>query len=430
MSSSYLKLDFKLKNQVVPFESYQKQVSQIHNAVKSKSVEEKDWLGWLNLASDYNKEEYAKMEEKIAQWLKDRVEVVVVIGIGGSYLGAKTGYEFIFGKYSIKKPQMELVFAGNDISAETLVAKLNYVKDKKFAINVISKSGTTLEPSIAFREFRNLLEQKEVNPWEYIVATTDKQKGVLFELATAKKYTKFVIPDDVGGRFSVLTAVGLFPFLCAGIDAKKVLEGARQMNKELFSENVMENAAYKYAVARHYLHKEKKYAVEIFVSYEPKLRYFAEWWKQLFAESEGKDGKGLWPSSAIFSTDLHSLGQMIQDGPKILFETVLTLENPAYDITFKDNVIDYDKLNYLSDKKLSEVNNVAFNATMEAHSDEGNVPNISMLFKDFSEETLGALFMFFMRAVTMSAYLLGVNPFNQPGVEVYKKNMFFLLGKK
>lgn len=202
------------------------------------------------------------------------------------------------------------------------------------------------------------------------------------------------------------------------------------MNKELFSENVMENAAYKYAVARHYLHKEKKYAVEIFVSYEPKLRYFAEWWKQLFAESEGKDGKGLWPSSAIFSTDLHSLGQMIQDGPKILFETVLTLENPAYDITFKDNVIDYDKLNYLSDKKLSEVNNVAFNATMEAHSDEGNVPNISMLFKDFSEETLGALFMFFMRAVTMSAYLLGVNPFNQPGVEVYKKNMFFLLGKK
>ncbi|VEU71002.1 glucose-6-phosphate isomerase [Mycoplasmopsis glycophila] len=408
----------------------QERVTKIHNSLVNKTVEEKDWLGWYNLPEDYDKDEFARMVKKADSWAQAGVEVVVVVGIGGSYLGAKTGYDFIYGPYSIKKPKMELLFAGNDISAEALYEKLEYVKNKKFAINVISKSGTTLEPSIAFREFRNLLESKEANASELIAATTDQAKGVLFELATQKGYEKFIVPDDVGGRFSVLTAVGLFPFLCAGIDAKRVLEGANLTNKELSSDLILKNPAYAYAVTRFYLHTEHNFLAEMLVSYEPKLQYFAEWWKQLFAESEGKDGQGIWPMSSLFSTDLHSLGQMIQDGNKILFETVLTLKNPKYNIVFKSDSQDLDKLSYLDGKDLHSVNNVAFAATMKAHVEVGKVPNLHLLFDKFDEETLGALFIFFERALAMSAYLLGVNPFNQPGVEVYKKNMFSLLGKK
>ncbi|WP_036452191.1 glucose-6-phosphate isomerase [Mycoplasma buteonis] len=418
-----------LTNEQEQLAKFQKQVSEIHLAVKNKTVAEKDWLGWYDLPENYDREEFARMQEKANQWVKSGVEVVVVIGIGGSYLGAKTGYDFIYGPYSVNKPKMELVFAGNDISAEALYSKLEYVKNKKFAINVISKSGTTLEPSIAFREFRNLLESKETNASDLIAATTDKAKGVLFELATTKGYEKFIVPDDIGGRFSVLTAVGLFPFLCAGIDAEKMLQGAALTNQELASELISENPAYAYAAARNLLHA-KGYSAEMMVSYEPKMQYFAEWWKQLFAESEGKDGKGIWPMSSIFSTDLHSLGQMIQDGNKILFETVLTLKNPKHNITFKADAEDLDKLSYLDGNNLHNVNNVAFEATTKAHTQEGNIPNIHILFDKFDEATLGSLFMFFERALTMSAYLLGVNPFNQPGVEVYKKNMFSMLGKK
>lgn len=410
----------------------QERVDQIHNSVLKREVAEKDWLGWYDLPDNYDKEEMKAMKKLSSEWKKEGVEVVVVVGIGGSYLGSKTGYEFIFGEYSQKRPDMELVFAGNDISSEALVSKLAYVKNKKFAINVISKSGTTLEPSIAFREFRILLEEKvgKDQASKFIAATTDARKGLLFELATRKNYTKFIVPDDVGGRFSVMTAVGLFPFLCAGIDAERVLAGASLTNKELSSSKISENDAYRYAVTRYLLNVEKNYHVEMMVSYEPKLQYFSEWWKQLFAESEGKDSKGLWPASGIFSTDLHSLGQMIQEGSKVLFETVLTLENPSNNITFKNDVEDIDQLNYLSGKTLHEVNNVAFKATQKAHFEVGQVPNLHILFKDFSEETLGSLFIFFERALTMSAYLLGVNPFNQPGVEVYKKNMFSMLGKK
>ncbi|QKT05286.1 glucose-6-phosphate isomerase [Mycoplasma sp. OR1901] len=412
-------------------DSLQNEVTKIHNDVLNKNVAEKDWLGWYNLPENYDKDEFAKMEEKANQWHQDGVEVVVVVGIGGSYLGAKSGYDFIYGPYSMKKPKMELLFAGNDISAETLVAKLNYVKNKKFAINVISKSGTTLEPSIAFREFRKVLEEKEgAKAKDLIVATTDKSKGVLFELATEKGYTKFIVPDDIGGRFSVLTAVGLFPFLCAGIDAKKILEGANETNKELSSHKISENEAYQYAVARYLLHTKNNFTIEMMVSYEPKMQYFMEWWKQLYGESEGKDGKGIWPTSSIFSTDLHSLGQMIQDGNKILFETVLTLENPQDNIEFSTEEIDYDKLGYLDKNNLHSINNTAFEATSQAHYEVGKIPVIHMLFNKFDESTLGALFMFFERSLTMSAYLLGVNPFNQPGVEVYKKNMFSMLGKK
>ncbi|MCU9933284.1 glucose-6-phosphate isomerase [Mycoplasmopsis cynos] len=429
----YLNIDIKnaLKNNLHDVDYLQKKVTQIHNDVLNKNVAEKDWLGWYDLPNNYNKEEFIKMYNKANEWKKQGIEVVVVIGIGGSYLGAKAGYDFIYGPYSTKKPDIELLFAGNDISSESLVAKLKYVQNKKFAINVISKSGTTLEPSIAFREFRNLLEKNEgENASSLVVATTDKAKGVLFNLAEKKGYQKFIIPDDVGGRFSVLTPVGLFPFMCAGIDALKVLKGAQETNDELSSDKIEQNPAYLYATTRYYLHKEKGFNIEMMVSYEPKLQYFAEWWKQLFAESEGKDGKGIWPTSSIFSTDLHSLGQMIQDGNKILFETVLTLKNPENDIHFSEDAIDFDKLNYLSGNSLHNVNNVAFKATTKAHVEVGKVPNIHLLFDRFNEETLGALFIFFERALTMSAYLLGVNPFNQPGVEVYKKNMFNILEKK
>lgn len=433
MALKYLELNTKpaLKNGLSDVAYLQDKVTKIHNDVLSKNVAEKDWLGWYDLPNSYDRAELEAMKAKADQWEEQGVEVVVVIGIGGSYLGAKTGYDYIYGPYSLKKPRMELVFAGNSISSEELVAKLNYVKDKKFAINVISKSGTTLEPSIAFREFRNLLEKNEKGDAnDLIAATTDKSKGVLFELATKKGYTKFVVPDDVGGRFSVLTAVGLFPFICAGINVDKVLEGARITNEELSSPLLNNNPAYEYAAVRNHLYDKEGFKIEMLVSYESKLQYFAEWWKQLFAESEGKDGKGIWPTSAIFSTDLHSLGQMVQDGSKILFETVLTLKKPTVNIEFQADEFDYDKLGYLDGNNLHTVNNVAFEATMKAHTEVGKVPNIHILFDSFNEETLGALFIFFERALTMSAYLLGVNPFNQPGVEVYKKNMFSLLGKK
>ncbi|WP_117275258.1 glucose-6-phosphate isomerase [Mycoplasmopsis edwardii] len=429
----YLNLDVKnaLKDGVKTLDNLQTKVTQIHNDVHKKEVAEKDWLGWYDLPNKYDKDEFIRMYNKSQEWKKQGVELVVVIGIGGSYLGAKSGYDFIYGPYSIKKPDMELMFAGNDISAEALVAKLQYAKNKKFAINVISKSGTTLEPSIAFREFRNLLEKKEgEKASSLIAATTDKAKGVLFELSVKKGYEKFIIPDDVGGRFSVLTPVGLFPFMCAGIDASKVLKGAQETNEQLSSDKLELNPAYLYAATRYFLHTEKGFDIEMMVSYEPKLQYFAEWWKQLFGESEGKDGKGIWPTSSIFSTDLHSLGQMIQEGNKILFETVLTLKNTSENIYFEKDQNDYDKLNYLAGNNLHNVNNVAFEATTKAHTEVGNVPNIHLLFDSFNEETLGALFMFFERALTMSAYLLGVNPFNQPGVEVYKKNMFSILEKK
>ncbi|WP_406614406.1 glucose-6-phosphate isomerase [Mycoplasma corogypsi] len=427
-----LNVDHALKNGLADVKNYQEHVSKIHHDVVTKQVAEHEWLGWYNLPETYDRDELSRMEAKAEEWEKLGVEVVVVIGIGGSYLGAKTGYDFIYGPYSINTPRMELVFAGNDISAETLVSKLEYVKGKKFAINVISKSGTTLEPSIAFREFRKLLEStvSEELASKLVAATTDKSKGVLYELSVAKGYERFIVPDDIGGRFSVLTAVGLFPFICAGIDAYKVLEGAAVTNRELSSDKLEENPAYLYAATRNYLHQVKGLKAEMLVSYEPKMQYFAEWWKQLFAESEGKDGKGIWPMSSIFSTDLHSLGQMIQDGNKILFETVLTLENPAQNIIFKADKSDLDKLSYLDGKDLHMVNNTAFAATTKAHVEVGQVPNILMTFDRFGELTLGSLFMFFERALTMSAYLLGVNPFNQPGVEVYKKNMFSMLGKK
>ncbi|WP_029513823.1 glucose-6-phosphate isomerase [Mycoplasmopsis primatum] len=408
---------------------YQEKVNKIHDNIISGNVIEKDWLGWINLPNKIDDTEMLKMKEIAKNWKLKNIEVLVVIGIGGSYLGAKAGYEFIFDQYGINKPSMELIFAGNSLSSEQLVAQLKYVENKNFAINVISKSGTTLEPSIAFREFRKLLESKigVQNAKSLIVATTDAKKGVLFDLANTKGYEKLIIPDNVGGRFSVLSPVGLFPFICAGIDTDALLKGAQLANKEANNKSLLENDAYRYATTRHILSKD--YSIELMTSYEPKLAFFAEWWKQLFAESEGKDNKGLWPISAIYSTDLHSIGQMVQDGKKILFETVLTINEPLYDLLLKEEKEDIDKLNYLDGKSVHSINLSAFKGTLEAHSKVGNIPNITIELNKSDEFTLGYLFQFFERALAISAYLLEVNPFNQPGVEIYKTSMFKLIKK-
>lgn len=399
-------------------------VYDIHKRLLNKDVAEKDWLGWLDLPNNSDSKEIAIMESVISLWKRLKVEVVVVIGIGGSYLGAKAGYDFIYGPNSIVKPQMELLFAGNSISSEALIAALKYVENKTFAINVVSKSGTTLEPSIAFREFRTLLEAKfgVAAARDLIVATTDRQKGVLFDLANKKGYKKLIIPDNVGGRFSVLSPVGLFPFMCAGMDIKKILEGAQSANADANNTDFYQNDCYRYAMARYVL--SSTYSVEMMASYEPRLQYFAEWWKQLFAESEGKNAKGLFPVSSTFSTDLHSLGQMIQDGPKILFETVLFLDKPKNDLVLKTQGADLDKLKYLDGKSIHQVNYAAFKATLDAHKNTANVPCMVLKINTMDEYTLGYLFQFFERALAISAYLLGVNPFNQPGVEVYKSNMY------
>lgn len=408
---------------------YSKKVEEIHDAVINKKVAESEYLGWIDLPNKKGSDEIAKMEKIAATWKKQNIEVLVVIGIGGSNLGTKAGYEYFFGRYPLKNPDIELIFAGDSLSSEELVKLLKYVDDKKFAINIVSKSGSTLEPSIAFREFRKLIESKLgiAASRRFIVATTDKEKGILFDLAKIKGYEMLVIPDSVAGRFSVLSPVGLFPLLCAGVDINKLLDGAKQANNDAQERDLLKNDSYKYAVTRHIL--GKNYKAELLVSYEPRLKYFAEWWKQLFAESEGKNGLGLLPMSSIFSTDLHSIGQLIQDGQKILFETVLYVNKPTKDILFKKEKEDLDKLNYLCGKTLHDVNLTAYKGTIEAHYKSAKVPNIEIEINKFDEYALGYLFQFFEWSLTMSAYLLGVNPFNQPGVEIYKSNMFKLLGK-
>lgn len=421
LSNSYI------ENEIL---SFQNKVTEINTKIKNKTSAGSDFLGWVDLASNYDKNEYQEME-KVANFLhKEKVETLVVIGIGGSYLGAKAAIDFVQGQTPLKSEQkMKIVFAGTSISSSSLYRLLENIKDQKFAINVISKSGKTTEPAVAFREFKNLLEKNvgKEKAKDLIFVTTDKARGTLFDFATKKQYKKFVISDDVGGRFSVLSPVGLLPMMCAGVDTDKILSGALQAAEQYSLDDLSQNDAYKYAVARNILHK--KYAAEMLVSYEPDMLYFNEWWKQLFGESEGKESKGLLPTSAIFSTDLHSLGQFIQEGSKVLFETVITLLNPKHNIKLSIDDENLDELNYLAGKTLHEVNNAAFKATTSAHYKEGQVPNIHLLLESNTEENLGWLFMFFERACAMSAYILGVNPFDQPGVEVYKTNMFKILGK-
>ena len=413
--------------------SMQEVVADAHKTLTQGTGEGNDFLGWLTLPFDYDKEEFARIK-KSAEKIKSDSDILVVIGIGGSYLGAKAAIDMLsnnfynlLSKEERKTPQ--ILFAGNSISGSYLAQLVEYVKDKDFSVNVISKSGTTIEPAIAFRVFKQLLEEKygRDEAKKRIYATTDKARGALKNLSDEEGYETFVVPDDVGGRFSVLTAVGLLPIAVCGADIDKLMEGAQAASENYKECDIYNNDCYMYAAIRNIL-LEKGKSTEIMVNYEPRLHYFAEWWKQLFGESEGKDGKGIFPASVDFSTDLHSMGQYIQDGRRVLFETVLNVENAGDDLVIEATPDNIDGLNFLAGKTMSFVNNKAFLGTVLAHND-GGVPNMIINIPEINEYYLGQLIFFFEKACGISGYILDVNPFNQPGVEAYKKNMFALLGK-
>lgn len=412
----------------IDYNSYQNKVTQINEMIDKRNGPGNDYLGWLSYPETFDKEEFVRIE-KSAKYIRENFEVLVVCGIGGSYLGARAGIEALNGLHNHNKP--EIIFLGQTFSSDYIYEVIEYIKNKKFAINVISKSGTTTETSISFRLLKSLLEEKvgKEKASKSIFATTDKEKGALKELSKNEGYETFVLPSDVGGRYSVFTAVGLLPLAVAGIDIKALMCGAKKAMLELRNPSLKENQAYKYAVIRDYLYRHNK-SVEMFVTYEPRLVQLGEWFKQLFGESEGKEGKGLLPDSATFSTDLHSLGQFVQEGSKILFETILYIKKPNHEVIIPHDKDDLDGLNYLENKTLSFVNEKAYMGTRSAHVEVGNVPNVVLSLEKLDAESLGYLFYFFMKTCAMSAYLLEVNPFNQPGVEVYKKNMFHLLGKK
>ena len=392
-----------------------------------------DFLGWIDLPVDYDKEEFDRIKKAAAKIQGDS-DVLLVIGIGGSYLGARAAIEFlthsfynVLGKEERKTP--EIYFVGNSISSKYIRDLQDVLKGKDFSINIISKSGTTTEPAIAFRVFKEMLIEKcgkeEAN--KRIYATTDKAKGALKNLANQEGYESFVVPDDVGGRFSVLTAVGLLPIAVSGVDIDKLMEGAAYGRKKALDTPYEENPALLYASIRNILLRKGK-SVEIVANYEPSLHYVSEWWKQLYGESEGKDQKGIFPAAVDLTTDLHSMGQFIQDGARIMFETVLEIEDPSAEVVLKEEEVDTDGMNYLAGKTVDFVNKSAMNGTILAHTD-GEVPNLKVNIPAQDAYCLGQLFYFFEFACGISGYLLGVNPFNQPGVESYKKNMFALLGK-
>ena len=393
----------------------------------------KNFAGWLNLPEKYDKKEFEKIE-KAAKKIQSDSDVLIVIGIGGSYLGARAVIESLTNtfynmqsKETRKTPQ--ILYVGNNLSPNYINDVIDYIADKDISINVISKSGTTTEPAIAFRIFREIMENKYSlkEAKKRIYVTTDARKGALKEMAKNEKYTTFVIPNDIGGRYSVLTAVGLLPIATAGIDIDSLMEGARLAQDRYNDENLKYNECYQYAVLRNLLYQKEK-TTEILVTYEPKMHYFIEWWKQLFAESEGKEQKGIFPTGAEFTTDLHSIGQYIQEGRRNLFETVINIENSNTDIQLKLEEDDLDNLNYLEGKTLSYVNKKAMEGTIKAHTD-GDVPNIIINIDKLDANSMGQLIYFFELACAMSGEILGINPFNQPGVEKYKTNMFKLLGK-
>lgn len=411
----------------------EKTVALAKETLVSKSGAGNDFLGWIDLPVDYDKEEFARIKAA-AEKIKGDSEVLVVIGIGGSYLGARAAIEFLRHSFyntvskEIRKTP-EIYFAGNSISSTYLKHLIDVIGDRDFSVNIISKSGTTTEPAIAFRVFKEMLEKKygKAEAAKRIYATTDKARGALKGLATEEGYESFVVPDDVGGRFSVLTAVGLLPIAVSGADIDKLMQGAAEGRKLALENDFAENDALQYAAVRNILLRKGK-AVEVLADYEPSLHYVAEWWKQLYGESEGKDQKGLFPASVDLTTDLHSMGQFIQDGARVMFETVLNVESSRETIVLNEEPVDLDGLNYLAGKDMDFVNKSAMNGTILAHTD-GNVPNLMVKIPEQNEFYLGELFYFFEFAVGISGYLLGVNPFNQPGVESYKKNMFALLGK-
>ena len=407
--------------------SYEKRVTEINEMIKNKSGAGNDFLGWVDWPVNYDKEELQRIK-KDAQYVRDNFDILVVCGIGGSYLGARSALEALNGLKSDDK--LEIIFMGQTFSPNYVAQVMDYLEGKNFAINVISKSGTTTETSISFRLLKELLESQigKEKARKAIYATTDKEKGALKTLCNNEGYATYVLPGDIGGRYSVFTAVGTFPLACAGIDVEKMLEGARIAREEIQSLPLKENQCYQYAAMRDYMYRHNK-PVEMYVTYEPQMSQISEWLKQLFGESEGKEHKGLYPSSATFSTDLHSLGQFVQEGTPLLFETIINVLEPKQDIVIPHDDLDLDGLNYLEGKDLAFVNQKAFEGTLKAHEDGGVPCNVIYLDK-LDEYNLGYMFYFFMRACAMSAYMLDINPFNQPGVEVYKKNMFHLLGKK
>ncbi|MFD1445808.1 glucose-6-phosphate isomerase [Oceanobacillus profundus] len=408
-------------------------VESAHHMLHEKTGPGNDFLGWIDLPENYDKEEYARIK-KSAEKIKNDSDILLVIGIGGSYLGARAALEMLnhsfqnlLTKEERKVPQV--IFVGHHLSSTYMSELLELLKDKDFSINVISKSGTTTEPAVAFRIFKKYLEEKygAEEAKTRIYATTDRAKGALKTSADQAGHETFVIPDDVGGRYSVLTAVGLLPIAVSGISIDDMMQGAKDAMHDLAEPTLANNPAYQYAAVRNVLYNKGK-VTELLINYEPSLQYFSEWWKQLFGESEGKDQKGIYPSSANFTTDLHSLGQYIQEGRRNIFETVLHVNAAKKNLTLEAEENDSDGLNYLAGKTIHEINDKAFQGTMLAHTD-GDVPNLIVELPALDAYTFGYMVYFFEKACAISGYLLGVNPFDQPGVEAYKKNMFALLGK-
>jgi len=431
---SNIKLDINYTGiDVKKIRSYNKKIDEIHEELHTKSEDENEFLGWLNLPQRYNKKEFDKIK-KCAEKIKKDSEILLVIGIGGSYLGARAVIESLthsfyncLSKDQRKNPQ--ILYVGNNISGTYVEDLIELIGDRDISLNVISKSGTTTEPAIAFRIFREFLENKYgvKEARKRIYVTTDAKKGALKQLAKEEGYETFVIPDNIGGRYSVLTAVGLLPIAVAGINIDKLMEGAKFACEKYSDKNLKYNDCYRYAVLRNILYKEEK-NIELLVTYEPKLHYFIEWWKQLYGESEGKEGKGIYPAGVEFTTDLHSMGQYIQEGRRNLFETVINVENTNSTISINLDEDNLDGLNYIEGKTLDYVNKKAMEGTIKAHVD-GGVPNIVINVEKLDEETIGHLIYFFELACAISGKILGINPFDQPGVEKYKTNMFKLLGK-
>lgn len=408
----------------------QAQVTAAHEMLHNGTGLGNDFLGWLTLPTDYDKEEFSRIQQAAARIQQD-TDVFIAIGIGGSYLGARAVIEFLKSPLynNLAKNTPDIYFAGNSISSAALAELLQLCEGRRVSINVISKSGTTTEPAIAFRVFRDYLE-KTVGKEEArrrIYVTTDKQRGTLKSFADREGYETFVVPDDVGGRFSVLTAVGLLPIAVAGCDIAALMAGAAEAQSALCNPDVMQNDCYRYAALRNILLRKGR-SVELMVSYEPRYAMMSEWWKQLYGESEGKDGKGLFPASVVFSTDLHSLGQFVQDGANILAETVVLIDESPVNLVIQEDDENVDGLNFLAGSTMAQINQKAFEGTVLAHTD-GGTPNMVLHVPAVCEHELGYLIYFFEKACAISGYLLGVNPFNQPGVEAYKKNMFALLGK-
>lgn len=432
---SNIKLNYKQTNITKKMiQDYAKKVEKNHKELYKRAGDDNDFVGWLELPTNYDKEEFKRIK-KAAKKIAKESDILVVIGIGGSYLGARAVIESLTSTFYNLLPEKQrkfpqILYVGNNLSPNYINELIEYIGDKDFSVNVISKSGTTTEPAIAFRIFREILENKYGidEARSRIYATTDKEKGALKTLSENEGYEQFVVPDNVGGRYSVLTAVGLLPIAVAGIEIDKLMEGARNAQERFDDPDLKYNECYQYAVIRNILYNKMNKTTEILVNYEPKMHYFTEWWKQLYGESEGKENKGIFPAGVDFTTDLHSMGQYIQEGRRDLFETVINVKTPKNDIVINPDDDNLDGLNYLAGKTMDYVNKKAMEGTIKAHVD-GDVPNVMIEMNKLDEKNLGELIYFFEKACAMSGMILGVNPFNQPGVEKYKKNMFHLLEK-